>query len=1190
MKRAMSLILIAVLVSTFGAATSFVGAQGGTSPVVHVGWNVTNTTENITHQYQDSLWIFGPQPNVWITYAKNGTNIANNQYRVNAGDQLLVNITIPYKFLPTGSVLDVVNFWGQTGPTAPMKAVFGLEYNTTSDTWNSVSLIYKHGPEKPPAPGFMALNATRSTFASSSLSQTYDVVFAVTFDNEIVTIFSTGLQVVDTNGKPVIASWLNTRPGEYGSPPLGLGVAVAPNEFTIPKYYYAEAIGNDNNIIHYVDYGTNFTLRLQSNVRFGKVMIPFCILSTSKEYALNYDWPMKVDLYNRHSANQTIHGMPLFLVFRHNATGTYALPGYLYNITWTWIPEIIQWSVAFDIKLNSTIRMSAFYHQLYADNSSNGAEIKWTGCFDKAVNMSGYALDVGGTISPVPSFWKVFDSGNDPLEPRQEITTKNTVKIAFHSAFIEAFVKDPLGKIADRAMPNDVLNVTLVIHAPDGKVNGTYYVPVNQTINSGTLDLAGIEVHRLLQNITLMFSGGGISSNQTHVITYTVTHEITIDLVHDMMTNVSHIDYRVGYRSNGTLIAHVRFNTTSITAMLDPLNWNLTVGKDLSRLWFTFKFTNQAPSVMFDKVVIFAGIFEQYFMNVSTHGANSYILWPAGSHSSIEVSQDNVVWSPSRLLVGNPIAFEQQNWAVTKDNAIDLDGNVFTTTDQYFVRRTGTWKDWGNVTKDGMEVGLVFDPTPGSPGDEFISVTWMGVVKMMISFQANETFTWTHADGTPVNSSEMNQIQEKMWAVKGLVPAPGYEWVAWMSVNRTIDLSGIPALKSRSWSNTWFAWGTTQAFQVSTSAAAKEWAAFRAQYAGLLLFRDLPNNGSVGAPDFQIVNGQVVTDEVTHFVLIDSVGSVSLTRPLGAMVDQGFADVAPATLVNFGITIRQVNVTIYPLRVENSDAIRGAWQIRQSSEGAVGLNSTNFDYWITPAKVDVMSFNVSFHVDLVNYNPSDPLKWNHAVVFKISQVIGNWTLHDFDKTVLQGRSLAVNYFGVLGTATRTQYSAGQKPVTDTGGASVNASYYEFRAANNPFANVTMGGLPYTWGGDNYSTNYTSGSSTAPVGAFSAMYESASGDTVTNWQVQASMLFMTAGYRNWGGHEIRCDPVFVSYTTAHPAGSTTTTTTSTTGTTTTSSGPPTTINEMALYIAVAGCHCTSRHRHSCREKTVVDMGV
>jgi hypothetical protein len=339
----------------------------------------------------------------------------------------------------------------------------------------------------------------------------------------------------------------------------------------------------------------------------------------------------------------------------------------------------------------------------------------------------------------------------------------------------------------------------------------------------------------------------------------------------------------------------------------------------------------------------------------------------------------------------------------------------------------------------------------------------------------------------------------------------------------------------------------------------------------LLLFKDIRGNGSVGAPDFRILDGQVVTDEVTHFVLIDSIGEVELRRPLNATTDHGSANVAPATLVEFGITIRNVNVTIYPLRVENSNAIRGAWQIRQSSQGAVGLNSTNFDYWVTPANVNEMSFNVSFHVDMVSYNPSDPLKWNHAVIFKISQVFGNWTLYDFDNSVLDGRSLAVNFFGVLGTATRSQYSAGQKPVTDTGGASLNASYYEFRSANNPFANVTMGGLPYTWGGDNHSATHMSGSSTAPIGAFSAMYESASGDSVTNWKVEASMLFMTAGYSNWGGHDIICDPVFVSYTTAHPVGSTTTTTTSTTTTTTsttTSTNPQTIFNEATLYIVVA----------------------
>jgi hypothetical protein len=131
---------------------------------------------------------------------------------------------------------------------------------------------------------------------------------------------------------------------------------------------------------------------------------------------------------------------------------------------------------------------------------------------------------------------------------------------------------------------------------------------------------------------------------------------------------------------------------------------------------------------------------------------------------------------------------------------------------------------------------------------------------------------------------------------------------------------------------------------------------------------------------------------------------------------------------------------------------------------------------------------------------------------------------------------------------------------------MNALFYEFRAADSPFANVTMGGLPYTWGGDNHSVVYTSGSSTAPIGAFSAMYESASGDTVTNWKVEASMLFMTAGYDHWGGHDVICDPVFISYSTAHPAASSTTTTHTTTTPTTTSTPIG---SEAGLYILIGG---------------------
>ena len=102
----------------------------------------------------------------------------------------------------------------------------------------------------------------------------------------------------------------------------------------------------------------------------------------------------------------------------------------------------------------------------------------------------------------------------------------------------------------------------------------------------------------------------------------------------------------------------------------------------------------------------------------------------------------------------------------------------------------------------------------------------------------------------------------------------------------------------------------------------------------------------------------------------------------------------------------------------------------------------------------------------------------------------------------------------------------------------------------------MGGLPYTWGGDGHSTVYTSGSSTVPIGAFSAMYQSASGQTVTDYRVDASMLFMTSGYEHWGGHEIICDPVFVAYTSAQAPGATTPYT-------------PGEGNPVTLYVVVSG---------------------
>jgi hypothetical protein len=82
-----------------------------------------------------------------------------------------------------------------------------------------------------------------------------------------------------------------------------------------------------------------------------------------------------------------------------------------------------------------------------------------------------------------------------------------------------------------------------------------------------------------------------------------------------------------------------------------------------------------------------------------------------------------------------------------------------------------------------------------------------------------------------------------------------------------------------------------------------------------------------------------------------------------------------------------------------------------------------------------------------------------------------------------------------------------------------------------------------------------------------MYESAAGQTVTDWAVEASMLFMTAGYENWEGEEIRCDPVFVSYSSAFLSLQSNDTTTTTTGPTTPPPTPPPSGGPSTLYFMV-----------------------
>jgi len=1173
MKKVNTIMLIALLFVSFAITITPAIAQSPADPIMGVAWRVEE--DNVTqfsHSEDQSNWIFGPQPRIWIAYANNMTDIADNSYKIKVGDNLLVNITVPKSFLTTD--LDAIQFWGNG--RSERAAFFGLEYNVTSNRWNSLAYRYVPGSDEPRPSDFITLNSINSEYTDEA--DYYNVVFAITYAQPILPgVFSTGMQVIDVEGHPIAANWLvAAETGKYISPPIGFGVPVIPTDFSLPNYYYADIVGEDGKIIHYVDVNDTFIVRMMSNAEIGSALIPFAQLTWDQDYHMTENWtyPVGLDTDNAVLFNSDVTWEEIvvdlypMMFLKVNETDTYVLGGYL-DVDWEWIDlggGVGMWFPHLLVIENSTIDLSRYFVVNSGYTSVNDRHlIQWGGYFTNETDMDD-GFGFGGTIEPEMSLVTVLDTNGRPIVARPEIRERATMKLAFRSAFIEAFVYNGAGQIASVVQQGELLNLTMLVHKNMNEINGS----IVYEIDSGTATPPALfNVTQELMYITLEVRGSIMDSNDTHFWRVNIAHSIRINFETGLSTESS--EYRITMFQSGGLQL---WTYTLTTDHVNVTSYHLDIQEDLTKLNVMFSFDQDAPSMVMDQAKVSVGLLSNVRIWDAINGTWGYPWWLVtggqlslaeyialvnswtNQETEVDLSSDTL-WSPRNLRLGYVDTYTPPIWIVTEDGAIDLDGNIYTLADQYYIKRTGYWEDWGNITVSGMLVALGFDPTPGDEGDEFWSENWMGVLKSEMWFNANETFYWYHTDGSPVSASEMARIQDTMWAdIDNDIPIPGYEHVAWMAKNRTLDVSRIPGLEAGKWTNTWFAWGTRQSYWVGISETQATLARFRAEYAGLLIFND-GLGPTPSAPDFTLRDGQVMTDEVTHLVLIDDVAMVELRRPFGATNNSGNVIVSPDTVVSFGVSIYNVNVTIYPLRIEHSSALRGAWDFRQSYEGAIGLNATNFDYWVTKATVSEMAFDIEFKVDMVNYDPEDSTTWNHAVSFKVDQRFGDWTLRSFDNSVLEGRSLAVNFFGVLGTGTATRYTADDRPVTDTNGASLEAEYYDFGSENSPYATVTMGGLPYTWGGDGHTTLYISGSSTVPIGAFSVMYESASGSSVTNWNVEASMLFMTAGYENWGGHEILCDPVFVAYTSSYQGSGTTT------------PYPPEDVNPLTLYLIVGG---------------------
>ena len=112
---AFTILLIGILLFSVAASANMVAAQAPGDPFIQVTQILVDQFNETSNEAESSLWVFGPQPEIYVQYLDNDTDISQNNFRVEAGTELLVNVTIPHEFLGAGVGLEIVKFWGSAG-------------------------------------------------------------------------------------------------------------------------------------------------------------------------------------------------------------------------------------------------------------------------------------------------------------------------------------------------------------------------------------------------------------------------------------------------------------------------------------------------------------------------------------------------------------------------------------------------------------------------------------------------------------------------------------------------------------------------------------------------------------------------------------------------------------------------------------------------------------------------------------------------------------------------------------------------------------------------------------------------------------------------------------------------------------------------------------------------------------------
>ncbi|NWF95565.1 MAG: hypothetical protein HXY34_05445 [Candidatus Thorarchaeota archaeon] len=474
------------------------------------------------------------------------------------------------------------------------------------------------------------------------------------------------------------------------------------------------------------------------------------------------------------------------------------------------------------------------------------------------------------------------------------------------------------------------------------------------------------------------------------------------------------------------------------------------------------------------------------------------------------------------LIIGMPDwgMWGLKNWDTNPDNgALDLDGNLDTVDDQYFVEQEYSSRSTSTHEWDFMSVWLDWDPNSTLPGDEMHINSYLGLSSFTWSYEWNQTFYWYHAaDITPLNASEMQDVKDIVLSSSG-TPMPGYWDIAWMCKNVTwADLvaeaiaNGWDWMTSNTQTWTWLTFAINQDYGTSYQESGVDYwmnVGLHYEFSGLMLWEDENNDGLMNVDLNNPSSG-----ELTHYLIPDHVDSVSFVTPgaaYGNLNASGSIVAGVEDELTYGISFRGVNGTVYPFNLYGY----WGWYDRQ----VTGADLRTFDERPTKVTIDELSFLVHFqgHLNSTSLN-------NYATI-KVDNYVGNWDVDMLGgRSNLVNKSLALNYLADI----RMSSFAFKANGSFTGSEStVSSDVFEMETAGAKFAEMVMGGTTYDWS-KNTSAPYEVVSQTTPMGTFRTAFESESGQSATAWSFTSSMYYVTIGFPEWQGYSVYQDPVFISY--------------------------------------------------------------